>query len=112
MPGVVSLDSGGKDTHYFEDASVLATFFALSATFCDCGGALEANPDAEHLLKPCLSVLVAATRRSRGAAAERGAFSLARVRARTLAYPCATHTLLPIIIIYKCVQHFVWHGVL
>jgi hypothetical protein len=109
---VVCLVHGGKDTHYFENASVLATFFALSATFCDCRGALEAIPAVGQLLKPCLLQSVAATRRSRGAAAERGAFSLARVRARTLAYPCATHTLLPIIIIYKCVQHFVWHGVL
>lgn len=96
---MVSLVHGGKDTHYFEDASVLATFFTLSATFCDRGGALEAIPDAENLLKPCLLQSVAATRRSRGAAAERGAFPLARVRARTLAHPCATHTLLPIIII-------------
>lgn len=109
---MISLVHGGKVTHYFEETSFLATFFALSATFCDRGGALEAIHAAEHILKPCLLVLVAATRRSRGAAAERGGFSLARVRARTLAYPCATHTLLPIIIIYKCVQHFVWHGVL
>jgi len=96
---VVSLDSGGKDTHYFEETSVLATFFALSATFFNREGGLKANPDAEHLLKPCLLQSVAATRRSRGAAAERGAFPLARVRARTLGHPCATHTLLPIIII-------------
>lgn len=108
---MISLVHGGKDTHYFEETSFLATFFDPSATFCNRQGALEAIPDAEHLLKPCLLVSVAATRRSRGAAAERGAFSLARVRARTLGHPCATHTLLPIIIIYKCVQHFVWHGV-